>query len=125
VRREAGFGQGGADVQLELVPGAERHHGADYQHAAGALVVVRAGPDLAPYVAGDHVLGGVAERGLSGVLLVDPGLSQHLAADGHAAGVLLLVVHGCFLAEEWIARSSRAMTERVGQAVRKPSTVSV
>src|SRR5215475_13433719 len=40
VGREPALGEGGAHVQAKLVPGAERHHGADHQDAAGALVEV-------------------------------------------------------------------------------------
>src|SRR5712675_2356479 len=72
----------------------QRHHGADHQHAAGALVEMRAGPDLGPDVARDHVLEFGVERILPGIRLVDPGVAQHLAAQAHAARVAFLVVHG-------------------------------
>ena len=83
-----------AHVQPEFVPLAERDHGADHEHAAGAFVVMRPRPDLAPGVAGDEVLEFLVERGLLRVGAIDPFVAQYLAALGHAALVAVLVVHG-------------------------------
>jgi hypothetical protein len=55
VRRESAFGERGTDVKAEFVPLAERDHGADHQHAPGALIEMRPGPDFAPCVARDQV----------------------------------------------------------------------
>jgi len=48
VGREPALGEGRAHVQAELVPGAERHQGADDQDAARAFVEMRPGPHFAP-----------------------------------------------------------------------------
>src|SRR5205085_1851465 len=82
-----------ADVQAEFVPLPERHHGADHEHAAGALVEMRSGPDLTPGVARDQVLEIDIERIPGSDRLVDPGIAEHLAALDHAAVAALLVVH--------------------------------
>src|ERR1700759_2172586 len=48
VRREATLGESGAYVQAELIPGAERHHGADHQDAAGGVAEEPAGAKPCP-----------------------------------------------------------------------------
>src|SRR5262245_442839 len=53
---EPALDQGRAHVHAEFFPSADRHHRADDEHAARALVEVRTGPDLAPGAAGDEVL---------------------------------------------------------------------
>ncbi|MGY4461801.1 hypothetical protein ACVWYI_005761 [Bradyrhizobium sp. LB13.1] len=67
--------------------------GADHQHPPRALVEMRPRPDLAPGIAGDHVL----EVGVEGIAardrLVDPGIAQHFSAYIHAGIAALLVVH--------------------------------
>src|SRR5665213_3717005 len=95
---DVGFGKSTAGqrrphVQAEFVPLAERDHGAEYQHAAGALVVMRARPDLAPRLACDQFLALLVERRLLGIGAVDPFRAQHLAAFGHAAVVAFFLVH--------------------------------
>src|ERR1700761_905172 len=81
-------------MEAEFVPLAERHHRADDQHAAGALVEMRAGPDLAPGIAGDQVLEVGVERIAVGDRLVDPGVAEDLTARGHPVVAALLVIHG-------------------------------
>jgi hypothetical protein len=48
IRRESALGERGTDVKTEFVPLAERNHGADHQHASGALIEMRPGPDFRP-----------------------------------------------------------------------------
>ena len=81
-------------MQHELVPLAERDHGADDENAPRALVVMRTGPDFAPGAAGDEILKLLVEGALRCIGLVDPGSAQHLAALGHAEGVAFFFVQG-------------------------------
>src|SRR5207253_2606392 len=97
IRREAAFRERRADVQAEFVPLGERHHGADHEHAAGALIEMRTGPDLTPGVTRDQVLEIGIERIPAGDRLVDPGIAEHLAALDHALVAALLVVHWSIL----------------------------
>ena len=82
-----------AHVQLELLPAAEREHGADHQDAPGAVVEMRPGPDVAPGAAGDVV----DPFGVEGVAAlrraVDPFVAEHAAARGLAALEAFGVVH--------------------------------
>src|SRR4051795_11908182 len=80
-------------MQAEFVPLAEGYHGADHEHAAGAMVEMRPGPDVAPGIARDQVLEIGVERIAVGDRLVDPGVAQHLAALDHAVVTALFVVH--------------------------------
>ncbi|AHY52699.1 hypothetical protein BJS_08904 [Bradyrhizobium japonicum SEMIA 5079] len=90
---EAALGERRAHMQAEFVPLPQCDHGADHEHAPGALVEMRPRPDLAPGVARDHVL----EVGVKGIAardrLVDPGIAQNLPAHIHAGIAALLVVH--------------------------------
>src|SRR5436190_6434181 len=80
-------------MQAEFIPLSQRHHGADDQHAAGAMVEMRSGPDVAPGIAGDQVLEVGVERVAVFDRLVDPLIAKHLAALGHAVVAALVVVH--------------------------------
>ena len=81
-------------MQAKLVPLAERDHGADDKHAAGAVVEMRPGPDIAPGIARDQVLEIGIERITVGDRFVDPGIAEHFSALGHAVVAAFLVVHG-------------------------------
>jgi hypothetical protein len=74
-------------------PPPDRHHGADDEHAARALVEMWSRPDLAPGAAGDEILPLGVERIPIGIGAIDPGIAQNLAAGVGAASVTLLVVH--------------------------------
>src|SRR5262245_4178589 len=80
-------------MQAEFIPLSERHHGADHEHPAGAVVEMRPGPDIAPGIAGDQVLEVGIERVAVLDRLVDPLIAEHLAALGHAVVAALVVVH--------------------------------
>src|SRR5665213_1579052 len=84
-------------MQAEFVPLTERDHGAEHQHAACALVVMRPRPHLAPGIAGDQLLEFLVEWCFLGIGAVDPFMAQHLAALGHALVVAFLLVHRCSL----------------------------
>ena len=93
VGRESALGKRCAHMQAKLVPLAERHHGADHQHAPRAVIEMRTGPDLTPGIAGDEI----DEVGVESVFprdrFIDPGIAQHLAALRHAVVAALLVIH--------------------------------
>jgi hypothetical protein len=93
VRREAALAQRRPHMQAELVPLGKCDHGADHQHAARAFVEMRPRPHFTPSGAGDEILEFFRERRLLGVGAIDPFVSQHLAALGHAVLVALLLVH--------------------------------
>src|SRR5262249_53570525 len=80
VGREAALSERCAYVHAELSPPPDRHHGADDEHAARALVEMRSRPDLAPGAAGDEVLPLGVKRIPVGIGAVDPGIAQNLAA---------------------------------------------
>ena len=90
---EAALGERRAHMQAEFVPLPERDHGADHQHAPGAMVEMRPGPDIAPGIARDQVLEIGVERIAVGDRFVDPFIAEHLAALGHAVVAAFLVVH--------------------------------
>src|SRR5215467_10149605 len=106
VGREAALGERCAHVHAELFPSPDRHHGADDEHAARALVEMRSRPDFAPGAAGDEVLPLGVKRIPVGIGAVDPGIAQNLAAGVGAASVTLLVAHG--LAPRLRSRTPRA-----------------
>src|SRR6266498_1831587 len=83
----------GAQVHAEFLPPADRHHGANDKHAAGALVEMRSRPDLAPGAAGDEILPLGVEGIPVGIGPIDPGIAQNLTAGLRAASVTLLVGH--------------------------------
>src|SRR6266508_6384768 len=93
VARESALDERGAQVHAEFLPPADRHHGANDKHAAGALVEMRSRPDLAPGAAGDEILPLGVEGIPVGIGAIDPGIAQNLAAGVGAASVTLLVVH--------------------------------
>src|SRR5215471_7281152 len=93
VGRKAALDQRCAQVHAELLPPPDRHHGADHEHAARALVEMRSRPDLAPGAAGDEILPLGVKRTPVGIGAIDPGIAQNLAAGVGAASVTLLVVH--------------------------------
>src|ERR1700744_6173655 len=84
-------------MQAELVPLAERHHGADDEYPPRAVIEMRSRPDLAPGVTGDEIDEVGVERILALDRFIDPGITQHLAALRHAVIVAFLVVHRDFL----------------------------
>src|SRR6266511_3692457 len=91
--REAALDERGAQLHAKLLPPADRHHGANDQHAAGALVEMRPRPDLAPGAAGDEILPLGVERIPVCLGPIDPGIAQNLTAGLRAASVTLVVVH--------------------------------
>jgi hypothetical protein len=93
VRREAAFGERRAHVKAKFIPLAERDHGADHQHAPGALIEMRPGPDFAPGMARDQIDELGVERILVGDRFIDPGIAEHLAALCHAFVAAFLIVH--------------------------------
>ncbi len=80
-------------MQAEFIPLAERHHGADHKHAAGAVVEMRPGPDVAPGITGDQVLEIGIERVAVRDRFVDPFIAEHFSALGHAVVAALIVIH--------------------------------
>src|SRR5262249_61921255 len=82
--REAALDERCAHVHAKLLPPADRHHGADDEHAPRALVEMRARPHFAPGAAGDEILPLGIERIPAGLRAVDPGIAQNLAAGGPA-----------------------------------------
>src|SRR5262249_12426030 len=94
VGREAALDERCAQVHAKLLPPPDRHHGADDEDAARALVEMRSRPDLAPGAAGDEILPLGVKRIPVGIGAIDPGIAQNLAAGVGAASVTLLVVHG-------------------------------
>src|SRR6476660_9637887 len=93
VRGEIGLGQRRPHMQAEFLPLVEGKHRADHQDTTGALVIMRACPNLAPGGARDEILKFFVERRLPGVRAIDPGIAKHLSALGHTAFVAFLVVH--------------------------------
>src|SRR5262249_36185134 len=93
IGREAALDEGCAHVHAKLLPPADRHHGADDEHAPQALAEMRSRPHLAPGAAGDEILPPGIERVAAGMRSVAPGIAQNLAAGGRAAPVTLVVSH--------------------------------
>ena len=88
-------GERGAQVQLELLPAAQRGGDRHHDDAPRLDVQPRAAPDLMPGVAGDEVLEFGGEVVGAGHRLVDPGVTQHAAPVAHAALEIVVVgVHG-------------------------------
>jgi hypothetical protein len=73
---------------------AERHQRADDKHSAGAMVEMRAGPDIGPRMARDQVDKLGVERILVGDGFVDPGIAERFSALRHPGVAALLVLHG-------------------------------
>src|SRR5262249_44795592 len=106
VGREGALGECCAHVHADLLPPPNRHHGADDEHAARALVEMRSRPDLAPGAARDEILPLGVKRIPVGIGAVDPGIAQNLAAGVGATSVTLLLAHG--LAPRLRSRTPRA-----------------
>jgi hypothetical protein len=93
LRREAALEERRAHVHAELFPSADRHHRADDEHAARALVEMWPRPNFAPGTAGDEILPLGVERIPVSLGAIDPGMTQNLAADARAASVTLVLGH--------------------------------
>ena len=98
---------------------AERDQGADHEHPPSAMIEMRPRPDVAPGITGDQVLEIGIERIAVGDRFVDPFITEHLAALGHAVVAALVVVHGilscCHCEERLVRRSSKSEGESDSQ----------
>src|SRR5512144_599290 len=84
VRAEIGLGQRRPHMHAEFLPFVECKHRADHKDTTGALVIMRACPNLAPGGARDEILEFFVERRLPGVRAIDPGIAKYLAALGYS-----------------------------------------
>src|SRR5499427_1339553 len=80
-------------MHSELFPLVEREHRANHKNAARPLIIVRAGPDIAPSGPGYEILEFLVERILFGIGPIDPRIAEHLATLGHSALITFLVIH--------------------------------
>src|SRR5690606_21553562 len=99
--RGIGGGEGGAHVQLEFFPAAQRERHGQYHHAARLVRQARAAPDIVPRVAGDQVLVIGGEAGGPCQRAFDPGIAQHGAAVGQALFEIVFAAHGAFPQGGW------------------------
>jgi len=93
IRRETAFGERGADVKAEFVPLAERDHGTDHQHAPGALIEMRPGPDFAPAWRVIRSTKSALNELLLAMDLSIQASPSTLRALGHAVVAAFLIVH--------------------------------
>ena len=89
----------GAQVKFQFAFAVHADQHSDGDQATGVPRQAWAGPDVAPGMAGDHLLEFRVELGQRGQAAIDVGITQYRAAHLHAFVVTLFLVHKIFLTE--------------------------
>ncbi|MNJ65342.1 hypothetical protein D3C77_613510 [compost metagenome] len=92
-------------MQLELFIAVHADQHGNGNQAAGMPRQARAGPDIAPGMAGDHLLELAVELGEIGQAAIDMGIAKHRATHLHTLFVALFLVHGILLSGPAESRS--------------------